>query len=88
MRETRRPTPAGFCAIELPEADLHNWPVTPRIIRSLVIVLAAAAVTAGVLAALAHTELGLSPSVIRRTALLGSGLLVIGLYSDRFGRRK
>ena len=45
-----------------------------------------AAVAAGVLAVLAHTELGLSPLVIRRTALLCSGILVIGLYSDRFGR--
>lgn len=47
-----------------------------------------AAVAAGVLAALAHTELGLSPLLVRRAALVCSGLLVIGLYSDRFGRRK
>jgi hypothetical protein len=47
-----------------------------------------AAVAAGVLAALAHTELGLSPFVIRRAALICSGLLVIGLYSGRFGGRK
>jgi hypothetical protein len=47
-----------------------------------------AAVAAGVLAALAHSELGLSPLVIRRAALVCSGLLVIGLCSDRVGRRK
>lgn len=45
-----------------------------------------AAVAAGLLAALAHAEFGLSPYVIRRAALVCSGLLVIGLYSDRFGR--
>jgi hypothetical protein len=56
-------------------------------IGSLVAIALGAAVAAGVLAALAHTELGLPPSVIRRAALVLSGLLVIGLYSDRFGRR-
>jgi hypothetical protein len=60
----------------------------PKIIGSFLVIVFAAAVAAGVLAVLAHTELGLSPSAIRRTALLCSGILVIGLYSDRFGRRK
>jgi hypothetical protein len=62
--------------------------MTPKIIGSFLVTALAAAVMAGVLAALAHTELGLSPSAIRRAALLCSGILVIGLYSDRFGRRK
>ncbi len=52
-----------------------------------VAVVAAALLTAGLLAALAHHELGLSPSAIRRAALLGSGLLGIGFFSHRFGRR-
>jgi hypothetical protein len=77
-----------FYLIGLPKADLLNWPMTPKIIGSYLVIVFAAAVAAGALAALAHTELGFSPSLIRRTALLCSGLLVIGLYSDRFGRRK
>jgi len=60
--------------------------MTPKI-RSFLVIGLGAAVAAAVLAALAHTELGLSPLVIRRAALVCSGLLVIGLYSDRFGRR-
>lgn len=52
-----------------------------------VAVVAAALLTAGLLAALAHHELGLSPYAIRRAALLGSGLLGIGFFSHRFGRR-
>jgi hypothetical protein len=56
--------------------------------RSFLVVVLGAAVTAGMLAALAHTELGLSPSVIRDAALVCSGVLVIGLYADRFGGRK
>ena len=55
-------------------------------IGSFVMVALGAAVAAGVLAVLSHTELGLSPLVIRRTALLCSEILVIGLYSDQFGR--
>jgi hypothetical protein len=47
-----------------------------------------AALVAGILAALAHVEFGMSPWVIRRAALVCFGLLVIGLYSDRFGGRK
>ena len=61
--------------------------MAPKIGSFLVIGLGTA-VAAGVLAALAHTELGLSPLLVRRAALVCSGLLVIGLYSDRFGRRK
>jgi hypothetical protein len=56
-------------------------------IRAALVIGLGAAVAAGALAAFAHTELGLSPSVIRRVALACSGLLVIGLYSDLFGRR-
>ena len=56
-------------------------------IRFLVLGLGAAGI-AGVLAGIAHTEFGLSPSVIRRAALICSGLLVLGLYSDRFGDLK
>jgi hypothetical protein len=48
----------------------------PKIIGSFLVTVLAAAAVAGILAALAHTELGLSPSVIRRTALLCSGILV------------
>ncbi len=39
-------------------------------------------------AVLTHNELGLSPMLIRKAALICSGLLGIGLYSDRLGRRK
>jgi hypothetical protein len=46
-----------------------------------------AAVVAAALAALTHDELGLSPLLIRKAALLSSGMLCIGLYSSRFGNR-
>jgi hypothetical protein len=59
-----------------------------RKIGSLVVMGLGPAVMAGVLAAVVHTELGVSPWVVRRTALVCFGLLVIGLYSDRFGGRK
>ncbi len=47
----------------------------------------AALIAAGLLAALAHDELGFSPYAVRRAALVGSGLLGIGFFSNRFGRR-
>lgn len=50
------------------------------------LVVAGAAAVA--LAKLTHTELGLSPTLIRDAALLCSGMLCIGLYSSRFGGRK
>jgi hypothetical protein len=40
------------------------------------------------LATITHNEFGLSPTLIRNTALLCSGMLGIGLYSGRFGGRK
>jgi len=57
-------------------------------ISGFLFVVGAAAVAAGVLAKFAHGELGLSPLVIREAALLCSGILGIGLYSNRFGGRK
>jgi hypothetical protein len=54
----------------------------------LLIAGAAAAVLAAGIARFTHNELGVSPAVIRDAALLCSGMLGIGLYSDRFGRRK
>jgi hypothetical protein len=59
-----------------------------RKIGSIVAIGLSAAGMAGVLATLVHTHLGLSPSIIRGAALVCSGLLVIGLYSDRFGGLK
>ena len=46
----------------------------------------AALVAAGLLADIAHSELGLSPLLIRKAALLTSGMLGIALFSQRFGR--
>jgi hypothetical protein len=46
----------------------------------------AALVAAGLIADIAHSELGLSPLVIRKAALLASGMLGIALYSQRFGK--
>jgi hypothetical protein len=54
----------------------------------LLLVVGAAAAAAAVLAKFTHNELGLSPTAIRDAALLCSGVLGIGLYSDRFGGRK
>lgn len=51
-----------------------------------ILVVAGAAALA--LAELTHYELGLSPTLIRNAALLCSGMLCIGLYSNRFGRRE
>ena len=48
----------------------------------------AAAAAAGALAIFTHAELGLSPNVIRDAALLCSGMVGIGLYSNRFGGRE
>jgi hypothetical protein len=51
-----------------------------------ILVVAGAAAIA--LAEFTHNELGLSPTLIRHAALLCSGMLCIGLYSNRFGRRE
>jgi hypothetical protein len=56
---------------------------------AVVLVFAGTAVIAArLLANFAHNDLGLTPLVIREAALLCSGALCLGLYSDRFGRRK
>ena len=55
--------------------------------RTLAFLIVAAVVAAAALAALTHNELGLSPLLIRKAALLSSGMLCIGLYSSRFGNR-
>jgi hypothetical protein len=54
----------------------------------LLLVAGAASAAAAALAKFTHNELGLSPTLIRDAALLCSGMLGIGLYSDRFGGRK
>jgi hypothetical protein len=51
-----------------------------------ILVVAGAAAVA--LAEFTHNELGLSPTLIRDAALLGSGVLCGALYSNRFGRRE
>jgi hypothetical protein len=46
-----------------------------------------AAAVAVALATIAHNELGFSPTFVRDAALVGSGMLGIGLFSGRFGGR-
>ena len=46
-----------------------------------------AAALAVALATITHNQLGLSPTFVRDAALLGSGMLGIGLFSGRFGGR-
>ena len=48
----------------------------------------AAVIAADLLANFAHNELGLTRSFIGSAALLCSGVLCLGLWSDRFGIRK
>jgi hypothetical protein len=48
----------------------------------------AAVIAADLLANFAHNELGLSRYAIREAALVCSGVLGIGLYSHRLGKRK
>jgi hypothetical protein len=64
-------------------------PIVPRILVSLVL-LGAAALAALGLAHVAHEDLGLSGHAIRidalYLALLLSGLLVVVMFSGRFGR--
>jgi hypothetical protein len=57
-------------------------------ILDVLFVAGAAAAAAGALAKFTHSELGLSPTIIRDAALLCSGMLGIGLYSGRFGGKK
>jgi hypothetical protein len=52
------------------------------------IFLGVAGAVAVALGTITHNELGLSPTFVRDAALLCSGVLGIGLYSDRFGGRK
>jgi hypothetical protein len=60
----------------------------PIKVANFLILFAVAVVAAKLLATIAVADLGLSPNDIREAALLCSGFLGIGLYSDRFGRRK
>jgi hypothetical protein len=57
-------------------------------ILNVLLVAGAAAAAAGALAKFTHSELGLSPMVIRDAALLCSGMLGMGLYSGRLGGKK
>lgn len=61
-------------------------------ISGILMFIAVAAMVAGVLAAITHDELGMSPHAIRDdallTALLTFGLLLIGMFSGGLGSRK
>ena len=62
--------------------------MVPTKVVSFLIFFGVAAVAAKLLATIAIADLGLSPNAIREAVFLCSGFLGIGLYSDRFGRRK
>ena len=57
-------------------------------IGAILVLVGATVIIAELLARFAYEELGLTPSFIREAALLCSGAICLGLFSDRFGRRK
>jgi hypothetical protein len=78
--------PVPFCEVALAHCLLYSAAMA-RILNVL-LVAGAAAAAAGALAKFTHSELGLSPTVIRDAALLCSGMLGVGLFSCRFGGPK
>jgi hypothetical protein len=85
-RKVRGFGPALFCKVASAYCFLYSAAMA-RILDVLLIA-AAAVAAAGALAKFTNNELGLSPSDIRDAALLCSGMLGIGLYSNRLGGRK
>jgi hypothetical protein len=62
----------------------------PKLMKfgAVLVFVGATVIVAERLALFAHDELGLTRSFIREAALLCSVAICLGLFSDRFGRRK